>query len=483
MRFDDNLYVYQNGIVQSGITSEGIRWAFSINEHFYWHPLTWLSHMLDCQLYGLNAGMHHVTNLILHTLNSLLLFLVLQGMTGSTWRSAFAALLFAIHPINVESVAWISSRKNVLSTFFWLLTMAGYTLYCRQPNRLRYWLTLGAFTLGLMAKPMLVTLPCVLLLFDYWPLNRIKLPDKWRVSSGRSVRVNRLYNQTDHSLWHVILEKIPFFLFSCLAVIFSIIAVKQLGIDVTYESIPLSSRVSNALVSYWVYIRQIIWPTDLAFFYPFPETIPIWKPLTSAFFIIALLGLAVKFARKAPYIIIGWLWYLGTLVPAIGLLQAGLWPATSDRFAYVPSIGLFILAAWSFGQAPYKWRWLTPIKASFIATAFATSLFLAASHQIKTWQNSSTLFLNAISDTRNNFLAHHNLGNVYLAEGNLEKAIAQYDMALKADSRFIETHNSLAAALLKQGKIDSAISHLKKATALSPSNVIYRRNYNSARSL
>lgn len=482
--FDDNLYVTQNKMVQSGITLESIRWAFSINEQLYWHPLTWLSHMLDCQLYGLNPGMHHITNLILHILNCILLFLTLRGMTGSIWCSAFVALLFGIHPINVESVAWISSRKNVLSTFFWLLTMASYIQYCHKPSRKRYWITLICFVFGLMAKPMLVTLPFTLLLLDYWPLNRIALPDKWRVPPSNKLLVDKsLGDRQDCTLLNAIFEKIPFLLFSGLAIIFSTLAVNQLGLEVSFQSVPLNTRLSNALISYWAYIWQILWPTDLAFFYPFPKTIPLWKSLIAAFFLIVSTGLGVKFVRQAPYFLIGWLWYLGTLVPVIGIVQAGLWPATSDRFAYVPSIGLFLITVWSIRASAYKWQWLTPIKSGTLAAVVATTLFMATNHQIKTWQNSTALFKNAIANTQNNFLAYNNLGNVYLTEGDVDKSIVQYRYALAANPRYAEAHNNLAAALLKQNQIESAIEHLKIAAELNPANVGYLTNYNQVRSL
>ncbi|MBC2695325.1 MAG: hypothetical protein HF982_08645, partial [Desulfobacteraceae bacterium] len=317
INFDDSLYILQNKQVQKGLTSESISWAFSFTDIAYWHPLTWLSHMLDCQIYGLIPGMHHRTNLILHIVNSILLFFVFQKMTGALWRSAFVATLFALHPLNVESVAWVAERKNVLSTFFWMLTMLAYVHYTTRPGLYRYLLTLLFLMLGLMAKPMLVTLPFVLLLLDYWPLERLR----------------------NQSPFNLILEKIPFFAFSAVSVYISSLSVKYYGIVVSTELVPMQIRIANALVSYVKYIEKMIWPKNLAIFYPFPDTLPIWQILGAGLFLASISFLVFLNLRKKPYLCMGWLWFLGTLIPVIGLKQAGLWPAMADRWAYVPFVG------------------------------------------------------------------------------------------------------------------------------------------------
>ena len=481
VRFDDDLYVTKNAVVQSGVTLEGIRWAFSFNEKLYWHPLTWLSHMLDCQLFGLNAGMHHTVNLSLHIANTLLLFLVLQRMTGFSWCSALVALLFGIHPINVESVAWISSRKNLLSAFFWLLTTLNYLYYCKRPIRRNYWLTLLIFALGLMAKPMLVTLPCALLLLDFWPLRRIAFPDGWReLDPGKWAVVHSIPKRP---LSFVIVEKIPFLLFSGLAILFSLTTANQLGIDVSFHAVSLATRVSNAFVSYWVYVRQIIWPTNLAFFYPFPQSTPPWQSFLAFVFLFGTVVFSFKFAFKIPFFTVGWLWYLGTLVPAIGLIQAGLWPATADRFVYIPQIGLFLIVVWGTYAFLSHWHEFMPFKYIPPAIIVFLCIFFIADQQIRTWKNSVTLFTHAIKVTKNNFVAHNNLGNIYFSKGDLDEAEEQYAKALEALPAYPEAHNGMGAVLLKKNKIDLAVKHFKKAFELDPHNPSIIRNYKIARRL
>jgi protein O-mannosyl-transferase len=473
--FDDDLYVTKNHVVQSGITWEGILWAFSFNEKLYWHPLTWLSHMLDCQLFGLNAGMHHTINLLLHILNTLLLFLTLRRMTGFSWCSALVALLFGIHPINVESVAWISSRKNVLSTFFWLLTTYSYLHYSKQPRRRYYLITLVIFSFGLMTKPMIVTLPCVLLLLDFWPLRRIALPDSWREP------VPEKWAMADSTpkrpLSFVLSEKVPFLLLSGVAIAFSMSTANKLGIDVPFYMVPLSSRITNALVSYWVYIQQIIWPTNLAFFYPFPHSTPLWQASLALIFLIVTTALSLKYALKAPFLAVGWLWYLGTLLPAIGIIQAGLWPATANRFVYIPEIGLFIMAAWGLYALLLNFSHPTRLKTIPIFIIVFGIFFLRSHQQIKSWKNSTALYTHAVNVTSNNFVAYNNLGNIFYANGNLDKAAQQYIKALKALPDFPEAHNGLGAVLLRKSKIRLAIQHFKKASELDPSNPNFLQNY------
>jgi len=336
--YDDPSYVTENHHVQAGLTLKSLAWSFSFTEKedTYWHPLTWISHMLDCQFYGLNPGMHHLNNLILHIASSLLLFLAFKRMTGEVWKSAFIAALFALHPLNVDSVAWIAERKNVLSTFFWMLTMLSYAYYSERPGPWIYLLTLLFFALGLLAKPMLVTLPFVLLLLDYWPLGRLRLPT---IPSG----------------FRLFMEKAPFIVLAVFIAYLSFSSSEDLGIMISLETKPMDLRIANALVSYVSYMEKMVWPQSMAVHYPYPRMIPIWKSICAGLFL-GLVSLSVILAiKRKPYLSVGWLWFLGTLVPVIGLVQNGLWPAMADRWAYVPLIGLFIMIAWGAPELAVRW--------------------------------------------------------------------------------------------------------------------------------
>ncbi len=357
---DDDLYVTENQHILEGITLQSVAWAFNFSdkEETYWHPLTWLSHNLDCQLYGLNSGMHHLTSLIIHMANAILLFLLFNRMTGELWKSAFVAAIFSLHPINVDSVAWVAERKNVLSTFFWILTMLSYVHYTVRPGIYKYLLTLFVFALGLLAKPMLVTLPCVLILIDYWPLGRI------------------LHSQTA-SFSRLIIEKIPFFLLSFASIFLSTSSLKGTTAVISMIQRPMDLRIANALVSYVSYIGKMIWPQGLAVNYPFPATVPIWESVCAGLFLILVSLLVFISIKRMPYLTIGWLWFIGTLVPVIGLMQVGYWPALADRFAYVPFIGLFVMVAWGVPDLFVRWRFkersLVLIAAVFLSIIITTT--------------------------------------------------------------------------------------------------------------
>ena len=445
INFDDSLYILKNQRVQKGLTSESISWAFSFTDIAYWHPLTWLSHMLDCQIYGLIPGMHHRTSLIFHIINSILLFFVLQKMTGTLWRSAFVAALFALHPLHVESVAWIAERKNVLSTFFWMLTMLAYVHYTTRPSLYRYLLTLLLLMLGLMAKPMLVTLPFVLLLLDYWPLERLR----------------------HQSPFNLILEKIPFFALSAVSVYISSLSVHRYEIVVSTELVPMQLRIANALVSYVKYIEKMIWPKNLAIFYPFPDTLPIWQILGAGLFLASISFLVLLNLRKKPYLCMGWLWFLGTLIPVIGLKQAGLWPAMADRWAYVPLVGIFIILAWGGSDLLKKWtnkKIVSSILAMSVLLALTIQSFLQATH----WKNNIALFENAIKVTENNWLAHNNLGIALFSEGKLDKAIYHYKKALNIKPDTSEAIKNLGVALTEKGNFKEAAQYFSKALVINP---------------
>jgi tetratricopeptide (TPR) repeat protein len=474
--YDDDEYVTNNIYVQKGLTLNGVRWAFGFNDVSYWHPLTWLSHMLDVQLYGMEAGRHHLTSVLFHMANCILLFLVFNRMTGAAWRSAFVAMLFAIHPINVESVAWLAERKNVLSTFFWMLSMYGYVRYVEQPGTLRYLLILLFFILGLMAKPMLVTLPFVLLLLDFWPLGRMKF-NRHR-EAGRQTDEGRasLAFQTG-SIRRLIFEKLPLFALTAISVFWSSLSVQRLGIVLSGESKPISLRIANAVVSYVKYLGTVFWPWDLAFIYPYPRTLPTLQIIGSVFILICLTTWVLIKLKKAPFLGVGWLWYLGTLIPVIGLVQAGFWPAMADRFAYIPTIGLFVIVAWGIFGLVKNWYYKkTVLSAAAVATVMV--LMAATWVQVGFWRNSTVLFEHALRVTENNYLVHNNLGNIYFRQGQIDKAVNQYAEALRINPSFALAHNNMGAAMLRAGNVEKAIFHFQMALRLKPDDHDARNNLN-----
>ncbi len=334
---DDDDYVVRNSIVHAGITWKGFIWALTTNAVANWHPLTWLSHMLDCQLFGVNPGYHHLVNLLLHMANTVLLFLLFRSMTHTLWRSAFIAGLFAVHPLHVESVAWISERKDVLSAFFWILSTCAYVSYVRQPKLLRYLLVMILFALGLMAKPMLVTLPCVFLLLDYWPLERYP---------SSSFRKNR-YSK---SMPFLILEKLPLLALSLASSIITYVVQQQAGAVRSTDAISLSLRFGNAVVGYARYLAKALWPHDLAVYYPYStHGLPLWQICIALLALGSITVFVLRHARERGYLFTGWFWFLGTLVPVIGIVQVGS-QAIADRYMYVPIIGLFIMVTWIFAE-------------------------------------------------------------------------------------------------------------------------------------
>jgi len=472
--YDDDLYVTRNFHVQDGLTGESIAWAFSFNDVFYWHPVTWLSHMLDCQLYGLNAGMHHLTNLILHIINSLFLFLVFKRMTGAIWRSAFVAVLFALHPINVESVAWVAERKNVLSTFFWLLTMLAYVHYTKRPTLYRYLPVFFSFVLGLLSKPMLATLPFVLLLIDYWPLKRVEF-GKLCINQDRKIDKFIFSAQKGRHLFSLILEKIPLFFLSSVSIFVSLVSVHRFGIVLSYDSKPMALRIENALVSYVKYIKNAFWPNDLAFIYPYPDMLPVWQSVSAGFLLFFITAISVWKIRKKPYFIIGWLWYFGSLIPVIGLVQAGFWPAMADRWAYVPIIGIFIIITWGMTDLLKEWRYKEIV---LVASAgLALSFFIITSlQQVRYWKSSVMLYKHTLDVTERNYLVHNNLGNVYYREGKTAKAVYHYNEALRINPGYAFAHNNLGAAMIRDGKIERAIFHFQEALRIKPDYIDANKN-------
>jgi protein O-mannosyl-transferase len=467
VNFDDHVYVYDNPLVTGGLTINGIVEAFTHPHARNWHPLTTISHMLDCQLYGLNASGHHFTNVTLHTIAVLLLFRVLWVATGEFWPSTFVAALFAIHPLHIESVAWVSERKDVLSVVFFMLALAAYVRYARAPSPGRYFIVALIFTLGLMSKPMLVTVPFVFLLLDYWPLRRFDKVKRLKPESGIVGWVNRRPR-------FLFLEKTPLLLLSGLSCLVTIWA--QDSATGLVEQLPLTWRLNNALVSYIEYVRQTFWPTRLAVFYPHPNSaLSVWQVALAIMFLLAISGIAILLRKKHPYVLAGWFWYVGMLVPVIGIVQIGE-QGHADRYTYLPHIGLFLLVVWGAADLARAWHlrreylWLA-------ATTTIAVLSYGAAVQASFWKNSEALWNHTLSVTSNNDFAHNNLGFLYLRRGELDKAISHFETALEIRSHNSQTrynlgtalvHMNLANALAREGKPEEAIEHYEEAIKLRP---------------
>jgi len=459
VNFDDPMYVTENQFVNTGLHWENIRWAFSVGKVAYWHPLTWLSHILDCEFYGLRPGLHHLTSLIIHVANSLLLFAVLKRMTGAVWRSAFVAALFVLHPINVDSVAWVAERKSVLSTLFWLLTMWSYAGYAQRGGVFRYLVTLLLFGLGLLAKPMLVTLPFVMLLLDWWPLGRFSVNRSTK--PGKSATGG---NRAAAGLY-LICEKVPFFALSAVSSYISYLSVRQLGITISTELVPIKIRILNSFVSYVGYIGKIIFPRGLTVFYPYSEDIPVWQSIGALALLLCVTIVLLSGSRRRPCLVVGWLWYVGTLIPVIGLVQAGLWPAMADRWAYVPLIGLGILTSWGVGDIAVKWHLRKSLLAFTAAICLAT-LMVCTALQVGHWRNSYTLFTRALAVTTGNYIAHLNLGNALIQDKKTDEAMQHYRKALEIHSNYADAHYNLGIALALKGQNKEAIEEYYTALRL-----------------
>src|SRR6202171_2658649 len=406
VNYDDPLYILQNPNVRSGLSWHGVAWAFTHIHSQNWHPLTSISHMLDCQLFGLNAGAHHFVNVLLHTIATVVLFFALNKMTASRWRSAFATALFAIHPLRVESVAWIAERKDVLSGVFFAGTLAAYACYVRQPTKRRYLLALLLFAFGLMSKPMLVTLPIILVLLDYWPLQR--------------------FNETPQAFRRLLIEKIPFVLLSAASCVATLV-VQNLALGTT-ANLPLRWRITNALVSYAEYLRQFIWPVGLSPFYVHPENrLPGWEIVLACTLLLAISALAIQQRRKRPYLIVGWLWYLVMLLPVIGIIQVGL-QGHADRYTYLPQIGLCLAITWTVGDllGQKRARFLVSLAAAGLIVALA---FLAW-RQTSYWRDTESLWRHALTVDPNNDVAHAGLAGILLTRGQTSEAIEHYERAI-----------------------------------------------------
>ena len=496
VNFDDPRCTTENLHIQRGLNLEFLKWAFTTSHAGYWQPLTWLSFAMDYQLFRLKPAGYHIVNLLLHTVNSLLLFLILNRMTHALWKSSFVAALFALHPIHVESVAWIAERKDVLSAFFWMLTMGSYVLYAKKPGAKKYLLTIVIFSLGLMAKPMLVTLPCALLLLDYWPLGRLRFNqslDVPKISESKKERKRakkisesargKQTTLTDRSqllqrLWPVIREKIPFFALSAISSIVTAIGQQKMGAMESLEILPVGERIGNALISYVRYIEMTIYPHGLAVFYPHMGTPPAWEVCLAAVFLLITSLLIIRWATKMPYLAMGWLWYLGTLVPVIGIIQVGM-QSMADRYTYIPIIGLFMATAWAVPDIAKNWRYRQYILASGAVIVLSALIFLTWK-QVKYWQNSITLFEHAIQVTDNNYLAHNNLGVALSDAGRRKEAVAHYSEAIRIKPSYENAYFNLGNNLSAQGRTDEAILRYQEALRLRPN---YAKAHNNLATL
>jgi tetratricopeptide (TPR) repeat protein len=459
---DDRVYVIENPKVNGGITWKSVCWAFTAVYSANWHPLTWLSHMLDCELFGPNPLWHHSTSLLFHVVNTLLLFCILKRMTGFVWRSAFVAAAFALHPLHVESVAWVSERKDVLSGFFWMLTILFYVRYARSPTVSKFLPVFLFLGLGLMAKPMLVTLPFVLLLLDYWPLDRFQKKEQTTVEDlqqSGSAEVN--YQKS--SSWSLFGEKIPLFILAAASCVITFIAQQSAG-AMEQENLHLSLRTANALVSYVRYINKLLYPGHLAAFYPFME-LPIWQLLASNI-VLFCISLFVIYASRRRYLAVGWLWYLGTLVPVIGLVQVGL-QGMADRYTYLPSIGIFIMVAWGIPELLAKLRHKN-IVLGILSGLILVALSICTRTQVKHWQDTFTLFDHTLAVTGDNFVVHRHYGNALARRGQLDKALVHFNEALRINPQCLDARNDIGMVFLAQGRVDKAIECFNDVLRLRP---------------
>ncbi|MRR14023.1 tetratricopeptide repeat protein [archaeon] len=499
---DDFSYVKDNQVVNRGISFSGIKWAFtSVGYSANWHPVTWISHMVDIQLFGLNAGMHHFINVVFHILNSILLFLVLEKMTGALWKSAIVAALFALHPQHVESVAWISERKDVLSTFFWILTMMGYVRYVHQPTATRYLSVILLFVLGLLSKPMVVTLPFVLLLLDYWPLDRLR-PD---LAEDRDLEAGLRRNYEIHwlKIRRLVSEKIPLFVLALISVFFTIIAQREGGTIKSLIALPFSHRVENAITAYVTYLGKMIYPLNLAVYYPYNLELSLPLVIFSALILTCLTAVAVFSAKKLPFFFVGWFWYLGTLIPVIGLVQVGN-QSMADRYTYVPLIGIFVLITWGISEALTRFRVEKRILVAVSALAIFLILGSLSWRQTGYWMDSKTLYQHALDVTRENspthlyfakFLmdrddldnaeehcaealkiapdsyAHNLMGMILKKKGEIPKAVFHYSKAIQLNPDYSDAYNGLGVAYMHQGRFSDAYRMFSKALTLDPENV------------
>ena len=450
--YDDPAYVTGNPHVSSGITGNNIRWAFTSVDEYNWHPITWVSHMTDVQLFGMNPRGHHLGNVMFHSVASVLLLVLLFRTTGSLWQSSFVAALFALHPLHVESVAWVAERKDVLSALFWFLTLLLYAEYAAKKTTARYLSVLLSFVLGLMSKPMLVSLPLVMLLMDYWPLNRFGHEHVRTQLSGRVMAL--------------IKEKIPFFACSILSGIITIYAQHNGGATRGLDEIPFVLRMENALIAYVKYIINTFWPHDLAVLYPIPSSYPLWQVICSLLVLLLLSVAVIRFGRRFPYLPVGWFWFVITLIPVIGLLQVGS-QSMADRYMYIPMTGILIMVAWGTPDLLKKLQHRETILALLVGAVIVASVALTW-HQLGYWKDSITLYRHTLHVTRGNFLIHDNLGIELVESGDLDAGMQELHEALRINPNLASGHFNLGIAFDRKGDLDSAIHEYQESLRIAP---------------
>jgi Tfp pilus assembly protein PilF len=458
---DDDVYIRDNPMVAGGLTLQGIAWAFTTFHDSNWHPITWLSHMVDSEIFGLNAGGPLVVNALIHVSNTLLLFLFLNRVTGASWRSAIVAALFALHPLHVESVAWVVERKDTLSTLFGLLSLLAYARYAEAASAKRYALVALWLGLGLMAKPMLVTWPFVLLLLDYWPLGRLE----WQPADG----IKRFAKA-----WvPLVREKLPLFCLVAASMVVTYLADSYGGTGGTVRALvdaPVSLRLSNALASYGKYLLLTVWPSGLGVYYPLsPAGVPVWQLTASIVLLLAMTAMTLQEARKRPYLIMGWLWFLGTLVPVIGLVRVGVGSALADRYHYIPSIGLFIAIIFGLADLASAWR-IGRVSIAVVSTAVLLLFGSLTALQISRWRDTITLFERTLSVTSDNLVIHYNFGHFLGQQGRYEEAVPHFVEALRIKPDFFDALINMGVSLLAQGKPAEAISYYQRALSVEPDN-------------
>jgi tetratricopeptide (TPR) repeat protein len=525
--YDDPIYVTDNPHVRAGLSWEGLVWAFGRvhGSQTYWHPLTWVSHMVDCQLYGLKPGGHHLTSVLLHAANTVLVFLVFRRMTGAYWRCVTLAALFALHPLQVDSVAWVAERKTLLSAFFWLLSLWAYVRYAEVQSpkskvqtpksefqspkskvqslgfrvqspashitdhgsrithypSLFYVLSLFFTACGLMCKPVLVTLPFVLLLLDYWPLQRFQL-STLNAQRSTSPPLRGLELKTQGSRLKVFLpllwEKLPFFALAAASSVITVLAHQALGMLNPVSMPPWDARLENALVSYVRYLGKTFWPSRLAIFYPYPTAWPMWEVVTCALLLLAISGLVLGTARSRPWLFVGWFWFLGVLVPFVGLIQAGA-QAMADRFMYVPALGILVALIWGLHGLAKGGRY----QQSGLSVAGAAAIVLClvlTRQQLGYWNNSQTLFQHALEVTESNYLAHNNLGSALDAKSQIDQAMTEFQEAIRLKPDYALAHNNLGIALDAKGRLDEAIREFREVIRLKPNYAEAHKNLGMA---
>jgi tetratricopeptide (TPR) repeat protein len=482
VNYDDIDFIADNPTVQAGITAGGLKYALSAEIARNWHPVTVISHMLDCQLFGLRAGWHHLTSLLLHIANSVLLFLVLKRMTAVFWRSALVAALFAWHPLHVESVAWIAERKDVLSAFFWWLTLwawLGWAGASGKPgSKSGRWhiMAVVLFACAAMSKPMVVTFPFVLLLLDWWPLGRFKLrapPPPVKQGRTKSQPGPMSFKPGSHgpSFWRLLIEKIPFFAISAALCWKTFLVQKNGGAMMDAANLPFGVRIANAFVSYVRYPAKMFWPDNLSALYLRNGDWPAWQVWGAVILVAGLTAWIVAQARTRPWLAVGWFWYLGMLVPVIGLVQVGM-QTLADRYTYLPMVGLFIILAWGGAELAVRFRLPKYVPGLAAALCLAACLPVTA-RQVTCWKTSETLFKKMIAVSDKNYMAHYNLGNFYSRRGDVNLAMTNYLQALAAEPNYADAHNNLAGLLLGLQKYDEALDHYQAAVRIHPTSTAY----------